>query len=273
LEKIYGQYAIIKDMENKKYYLIDNTEELEILFSALLFAKELKEAASHYIYVIDNGMYKHRFRYFDNTTLYTDWGESVPLELVYTIRALLDDNKEINHYNFYANNPMNHKYLIDKLNEEEGLYFYFPYHNTDDLYSYITLTYKCTIDHPERFKDGNIYLDSVFIPVINYLDERGILYKTLDARLFSSSPARGYTPKHFGRSVVILLNYFLDNKAFDEITQIIQDSTNDTPFLIDEKPSGQVYYTEKPTFPINMISINKLLEDDIEKIKEKYNLK
>jgi len=273
MEKVTGQYIVIENRINSKYYLIDNPADLETFFSVLPSAKSIKEHPSHYIYVIEDGSYKYSFPYYEQTELYSEWDEATPYDLIAVMESFLTDEYEAFHHTFYANDPLAHVQLMESLNTEEGLFFYYPSHNLDDQYSYIRLYYKCTdmsLDRVESAPVGNLSVDDVFIPVLNYLKEQKLLYKVYNVKFYLG--AYGSTPKHFGRTVQLLLSRPLNYTQLKEIEKIMQESTNKPPYVIEGKASGQITYTEKLHYPVEMITRKDLSESELAALKAMYFL-
>ncbi|MCL2528824.1 MAG: hypothetical protein FWE41_00585 [Coriobacteriia bacterium] len=268
-EPITGDYVVIEDVENSRYYLIDNPADLEDLFPVLPSAVFLKEVSCHYIYVIEDGFYKTYFPYFKDTSLYESWGEETPYDLIEQLGRLLSAENEVSHFTFLAEDPAHYVALMDRLSEEEGLHFYYPSLDTDERFSYVMLSYDCTdmnLDRVVQAPIGTFSVDDVFIPVVEYLEERGLLYKECDVRFIGSSN------QYFGRGVQLLVNKPLTRQQMTEISQLMQNSTNKEPYLDGDKPSGRASYIEKTPYSIEMITKKDFSENDIAALKEKYNL-
>jgi hypothetical protein len=209
LEPISGQYIVIEDNESGKYYLVDDGTELADFYAILPSAISLKELPSYSIYVIEDGLYKHAFSYYD-TSLYANWDQEVPEDLDRLIKSVVNIEHEVVSHTFYAENPTNYSALMNSLNKEESL-FYYPSSEVDSQYSRLTLYYKCTDMSLERVISvpvGQLTVDDVFIPVIDFLNEKELFYKSTDASYYSTNYSTN--PHYFERKVEILLNLPLE---------------------------------------------------------------
>ncbi len=268
-----GDYAVIVDSGNAKYYLINDSDELSNLFLALSSAVTLKELPSHHIYIVENGMYKSEYVYYDHTDLYEEWDEPKPRKLISFIHSIQDTDHEVTHYTFYASDPIGHAALMSQLEKEDSYLFYYPSHDVDEQYSSIHLYYYCTdmsLQNTNSAPIGDVPVDDVLIPAIDYLQENDFLHKRFDVQFFFGGYAEN--PKYFGRKVKLLLTSPLNTSELDEIDSIVEESTSHIPYIVDNKPSENFMYSEVAQYPIEMISAKPISDRDIAAIKGRYGL-
>ena len=76
--------------------------------------------------------------------------------------------------------------------------------------------YRC-LERVVSVPVGQLTVDDVFIPVIDFLNEKELFYKSTDASYYSTNYSTN--PHYFERKVEILLNSPLDKNTIEKIQE------------------------------------------------------
>jgi len=263
-----ADYLVIEDVGKEQFFLIDNDVDVESYLDALSSPYELKTRESFKVHAIEDGLTKHTF-YLYQPQDYVEWDRDIPHEALSLTDTFLTTQYEVSHYEFTATGPTRQQALIQAVNTEEGLDFYYPVQSFDSRYHQISLSYECTDRDLEEVGSvplGEYSVDDVFLPGIDYLSELGVLYKTLDVTYGGSGDGR---EESFHRSVYILVGTTVSDTQREELESIMQASTSYPPYVVDSRPSGRVLYEESPPYTLDMVTKNVLTSSDVDALRNK----
>lgn len=202
--------------------------------------------------------------------VYSMFSQDTSEEMAEILNELIQQGVKVNAYEGKIPSNKSIEEVLSKLNAQTEYTALFPVNGRQGLQPFIELTYCYDNSggdyHANSFSSLPLWIeigvqrcDDVFLPILEEIEEKGLLYKHSGVR------ERGSGFEEFTRSLVIYLTEPIEDSLATELEKNWKEQIGAHPYAQDDVVEAFVY-EPVPYFPVTLLSQGEISEQEWERL-------